>query len=200
MFRLGLTGSMATGKSFALSAFGELGLPTCSADAVVHRLYEGDAVEKVEALFPGVAVAGRVDRAELSRRLVAAPGRLAELEAVVHPLVRRDMLAFLAEAEAGGADIAVLEIPLLFESANAYPLDAVAVTVCEPAEQRRRALSREGMSGEKFEAILARQLPQDEKKRRADFVIDTAGSYDETRAQIRAIVERIRRRVRGQQE
>jgi len=184
---LGLTGSIATGKSTALAAFAELGLPVLSADALVHTLYRGRAVAPVEALFPGVAASGEIDREELGRRLVAAPERLAELEAVVHPLVRAEIAAFRREQEAAGASLVVLDIPLLFESGHDYGLDAVAVTVCDDDEQRRRALARPGMTVEKLDAILARQLPQDEKRRRADFVIDTNGPIGETAAQVRTI-------------
>ena len=173
MLKLGLTGSIATGKSTVLNMLKEHGIPTFSSDEAVHELYAGDAVAPVDALFPGVGASGTIDRAELSQRLLAAPGRLQELEAVVHPLVRARIAKFLAESEASGADIAVVDIPLLYEGGHDWGLDAVIVTVVDPAEQRRRALARPGMTDEKLDAILARQMPQDEKVTRADYVIDT---------------------------
>lgn len=173
MLKLGLTGSIATGKSTVLNMLKEHGIPTFSSDEAVHELYTGDAVAPVDALFPGVGASGTIDRAELSRRLLAAPGRLQELEAVVHPLVRARIAKFLAESEASGADIAVVDIPLLYEGGHDWGLDAVIVTVVDPAEQRRRALARPGMTDGKLDAILARQMPQDEKVTRADYVIDT---------------------------
>jgi dephospho-CoA kinase len=180
MIRLGLTGSIATGKSTVLAQFAELDLPVFSSDEAVHRLYHGDAVAPVEALFPGVAPDGVIDRALLSARLLQHPERLHELEAAVHPLVRRDIAAFLDRAEQSGAPLAVVDIPLLFETGFDYGLDAVAVTVCDPEIQRARAMARPGMTVEKLDAILARQMPQEEKQRRADYVIDTSGSLEET--------------------
>lgn len=189
MFRLGLTGSIATGKSTALKFFGAHA-PVYSADAAVHDLYEGEAVAPVDAAFPGVAENGVINRQKLGQILVDHPERLIELEAIVHPLVHKKMHQFLAEAEAGNAKLAVLEIPLLFETATAYPVDAVAVTFCDNEEQRRRALLRPGMTVEKFQTILARQLSQAEKIKRADFVIDTGTGLEQTRKQIDDIVEK----------
>jgi len=193
MLRLGLTGSIATGKSTALAAFAAEGVPVFSADEAVHGLYRGAAAAPVEALFPGTVAGGVVDRAALSARLLAEPGRLAELEAVVHPLVRAEMARFLAAAERSGAELAVIDIPLLFETGFDYGLDAVAVTVCDPAVQRARALSRPGMSVEKLQTILARQMPQEEKRRRATYVIDTNGPVADTQARIRALVAKLRK-------
>ena len=192
MIRLGLTGSIATGKSTVLSAFADLGIAVFSADEAVHQLYRGSGVEPVEHLFPGVAADGVVDRAALSRVLIAHPERLAELEAVVHPLVREEMRRFLQEAEASGAEIAVIDIPLLFESGADYGLDAIAVTSVPDALVRQRALSRPGMSVEKLETILARQLPQEEKRKRADYLIDTSGSPDNARDQVMQLVQKLR--------
>lgn len=193
MFRLGLTGSIATGKSRALDAFGDLGAATFSADDAVHRLYApgGAAVAPVGAAFPGTVRDGAVDRAALAEALVAAPERLAALEAIVHPLVRAEMARFADAAEAAGATLAVLDIPLLYETGFDHGLDAVAVTVCAEAELRRRALARPGMTVDKLEAILARQMPQGEKRRRADFVIETDGPVEATRARIAEIVAQI---------
>ena len=192
MLRLGLTGSIATGKSTALAAFADQGIPTFSSDAAVHELYAGEAVQLVDALFPGVGVSGTIDRAELSRRLLARPERLAELEAVVHPLVRARIARFLAEAEGSGADMAVVDIPLLYEGGHDWGLDAVVVTVVDPVEQRRRALARPGMSVEKLEAILARQMPQADKERRADYVLDTGNSIAQTQHDVADLVKRLR--------
>jgi dephospho-CoA kinase len=188
MLRLGLTGSIATGKSTVLATFAELGIPVFSADAAVHELYAGEAVEQVDKLFPGVGKTGVVDRLELSRRLVAEPQRLAELEALVHPMVRKRIAKFLADAEASGASMAVVDIPLLFETGVDWGFDQVLVTAVDAAEQRRRALARPGMTGEKLDAILARQMPQAEKKRRADHVFDTGKPIEETRADVRSYV------------
>jgi dephospho-CoA kinase len=191
MFRLGVTGSIATGKSTVLEALADFGARVSSADAIVHELYAGPAVGAVEALFAGVAVDGVIDRARLAAALAAEPRRLAELEAVVHPMVRTRIARFMDEAEADGAAIAAVEVPLLFESGYDYGFDAVAVTVCEEAEQRRRALARPGMTVEKLQTILARQMPQAEKRERADYVIDTTGPEDETRRTVKAMVAKI---------
>lgn len=183
MKRVGLTGSIATGKSTVLKAIAAEGVPVFSSDEAVHELYAGEAVPLVDALFPGVGSTGTIDRNELSRRLIAEPHRLAELEAVVHPLVRKRIARFLDEAESAGAKLAVVDIPLLFESGHDWGFDEVWVTAVDPAEQRRRAMQRPGMTGEKLEAILARQMPQEEKKARADHVFDTSKSIEETVAE-----------------
>ena len=188
MLKLGLTGSIATGKSTALAAFADLGIPVFSSDEAVHELYRGAAVAPVEAAFPGVTANGVIDRDRLSAALLRQPGRLRELEAIVHPLVRARIRRFLAEAEAAGAPLAVVDIPLLYENGVDWGLDAVVVTVVDEAEQRRRALARPGMTVEKLDAILARQLPQAEKKARADHVLDTGGSIAKTRADVAALV------------
>ncbi len=192
MFALGLTGSIATGKSTVLALFKDQGIPVYSADDAVHALYQGEAVTPVEALFPGVAENGVINRQKLAGALIAAPDRIGELEAVVHPLVHQKMQQFLDDTAADGADLAVLEIPLLFETGKDYPVDAVAVTACSDAEQRRRALARPGMSVEKLETILARQMPQAEKKRRAGFVINTDVPLPVTRAEVIEIIEKCR--------
>jgi dephospho-CoA kinase len=192
MFRLGLTGSIATGKSTVLEAFKDLGVPVYSADAAVAELYAGEAVPAVEALFPGVAVDGMIDRQRLAERLRNDPSGFPKLEAVVHPLVRGRIGDFLASAEEAGYALAVVEVPLLYESGYDYGFDAIAVTHVEAAEQRRRALARPGMSGDKLDTMLARQMPQAEKKGRADYLIDTGTSIAETRAAVAALVDSIR--------
>jgi len=191
MFRLGLTGSIATGKSTALKAFADLGVPTFSSDDVVHDLYKAEAVGPVEAVFPGVATDGAIDRAKLSQILIAHPERLKSLEAIVHPLVRARISRFLEDAAAAGAKLAVVDIPLLYERGVDWGLDAVAVTVVDKAEQRRRALARPGMTVEKLNAILARQMPQAEKRARADYILDTGTSIDSTRADVAALVGKL---------
>ncbi len=192
MHRIGLTGSIATGKSTVLDAFARLGVPVFSADAAVAELYAGAAVEPVEALFPGVARDGVIDRNLLSQRLAADPTGFARLEAVVHPLVRARIAQFLEEAEASGAALAVVEVPLLFESGHDYGFDAVAVTWVDEAIQRQRALARPGMTGEKLDTILARQLPQAEKKARATYLFDTGLPLERTVEMVAALVAELR--------
>ncbi len=192
MWTLGLTGSIATGKSTVLDAFAKLGVPVFSSDEAVHELYAGEAVAGVEQLFPGVSHNGAIDRTELSRRLVGHPERLAALEAVVHPQVRRRIGKFLADAAARGEAMAVVDIPLLFEGGFDYGLDKVIVTVADEAVLRERALRRPGMTVEKLDAILARQMPQAEKRRRADYIISTDGPIAETRERVAELVEALR--------
>tara|TARA_R110002124_G_scaffold109676_12_gene262882 strand:+ start:21571 stop:22167 length:597 start_codon:yes stop_codon:yes gene_type:complete len=192
MWRIGLTGSIATGKSTVLGAFAYLGVPVLSADAVVAELYAGEAVAPVEALFPGTARDGVIDRVALSKALAADPSGFARLEAVVHPLVRERIAQFLDQAEAQGHALAVVEVPLLFESGFDYGFDAIAVTWVDPAIQRQRALARPAMSGEKLDTILARQLPQAEKKQRASYLFDTGLPIDQTRQMVAALVASIR--------
>lgn len=189
MWKLGLTGSIASGKSTALKEFAALGVPVFSADDAVHELYRGEAVPVVEALFPGVSHNGEIDRKALSARLLEAPQRLAELEAAVHPLVRARIGKFLAGAEAAGAKVAVVDIPLLFETGFDYGLDRIATTWAPDEEIRARALARPGMTVEKLEAILARQMPQDEKRKRADYVIYTTGPMWKLKTVVKALVD-----------
>lgn len=191
MFKLGLTGSIATGKSTALKAFADLGVHTFSSDDAVHDLYRAEAVPLVEAVFPEVTTDGIIDRQKLSAILVAHPERLRSLEAIVHPLVRARINRFLEEAAAAGAKLAVVDIPLLFERGVDWGLDAVAVTVVDEAEQRRRALARPGMTVEKLDAILARQMPQAEKRARADYILDSGATIDSTRADVAALVGKL---------
>lgn len=192
MWRIGLTGSIATGKSTVLEAFSDLGVPVFSADAAVAELYQGEAVGPVTALFPDVAPHGVIDRVLLSQRLQADPTLFKPLETVVHPLVRAKIAKFLDDAEAAGEALAVVEVPLLFESGHDYGFDAIAVTWVEEAVQRERALARPGMTVEKLEAILARQLPQVEKRARATYTFDTGTSRDYVREMVAALVASIR--------
>jgi dephospho-CoA kinase len=188
MFVLGLTGSVGMGKSTTAGFFVEAGVPVHDADAAVHRLYAGEAVPQIEAAFPGTTADGIVDRTLLARRVLGDPVALKRLEAIVHPLVQASERRFLADAEARGDKVAVLDIPLLFETGGEARVDAVVV-VSAPAEvQRRRVLERPGMTAEKFEAILSKQMPDVEKRSRADFVVDTSRAFEATRAQVRAVL------------
>jgi dephospho-CoA kinase len=188
MIVLGLTGSIGMGKSTVGDFFAESGVPVYDADAAVHRLYAADAVPLIEVAFPGTVQDGIVDRTRLGARVVGDPEALRRLEAIVHPLVRRAEEKFLAEAEATGAPVAVLNIPLLFETGGDQRCDAVVV-VSAPAEtQRTRVMGRSGMTEEKFTGLLGKQMPDAEKRRRADFVVDTSHDFDSTRAQVRAIL------------
>jgi dephospho-CoA kinase len=188
MIVLGLTGSIGMGKSTVESFFAEKGVPVYDADAMVHRLYAGDAVPLIEAAFPGTTRDGSVDRARLAERVIADPTALKRLEAIVHPLVRRAEEQFLAQAEAAGAPVAVVNIPLLFETGGEKRCDAVVVVSASAETQRERVMGRPGMTEEKFSALLGKQMPDSEKRRRADFVVDTSQDFDSTRAQIRAIL------------
>ncbi|MCA1442200.1 dephospho-CoA kinase [Ensifer sp. IC4062] len=192
MIIVGLTGSIGMGKSTAAEMFREFGVPVNDADEAVHELYRGEAVASVEAAFPGVVKDGVIDRAELSRQLLAAPQRLGELEQIVHPLVRAKEREFIATHRAAGAPFVVLDIPLLFETKAEGRVDKVVVVTCAPEIQRERVMKRPGMTAEKFAMILARQVPDSEKRARADHVIDTSDSFDVTRAQIRSVVDRLR--------
>lgn len=197
MLRVGLTGSIATGKSTVLARFADLGVPAYSADQAVHDLYAGEAAPQIETLFPGVVVDGAVDRRRLSSELARDPGRIGELEAVVHPLVFEKALGFLDAAEEAGAELAVLEIPLLYETGLRYPIDTVIVTWCDDALQRERALARPGMSGEKLDLMLARQWSQAEKKARADHLIDTSGPLAHTHREVDFVVDALRAEARA---
>jgi len=196
MIVLGLTGSIGMGKSTVGDFFAESGVPVYDADAVVHRLYAGDAAPSIEAAFPGTTKDGTVDRARLAARVIGDAEAWKRLEAIVHPLVRREEAQFLARAEAAGAAVAVLNIPLLLETGSDKRCDAVVV-VSAPAEtQRARVMGRPGMTEEKFTGLLAKQMPDAEKRRRADFVVDTSSDFDSTRAQIRAILQQAANRPR----
>jgi dephospho-CoA kinase len=191
MFILGLTGSLAMGKSATAKMFAEEGVPVHDADATVHRLYDGEAVPAIEAAFPGTTAGGKVDRIELGRRVLGDKAAIRKLEQIVHPMARKAEEAFLAAAERDGTTIAVLDIPLLFETGAEKRCDAVVV-VSGPADlQRARAFERPGMSNDKFAAILAQQMPDAEKRARADFVVDTSRGFDAARAQVHEILDRV---------
>jgi len=191
MIVLGLTGSIGMGKSTTAGMFAEAGVPVHDSDEAVHRLYAGAAAPFVEAAFPGTVVDGVVDRAELSRRVVGDPEAIAKLEKVVHPLVRADADQFVARHRRAGTPLIVLDIPLLFETGGTNRVDRIAVVSAPPDVQRERVLSRPGMTPEKFEAILARQTPDAEKRERADFVIDTGRGIEAARDQVHAIIREL---------
>ena len=194
MLVIGLTGSIGMGKSTAASQFARRDVPGFDADAEVHRLYAGKAVPAVAALFPSAIRDGAVDRALLAAEIAGAPEKLRALESVVHPLVAEAEIAFLRQAEAEGAEFAVLEIPLLFEAGAEARVD-VTVVVSAPADlQRKRALARPGMSPEKFDQLLRRQMPDAEKRARADFVVDSSVSLDDMQNQIDKILDSLRGR------
>ncbi|ANN56076.1 dephospho-CoA kinase [Mesorhizobium loti NZP2037] len=188
MIVLGLTGSIGMGKSTTAKMFAEAGVPVHDSDEAVHRLYSGAAAPLVEAAFPGTAVDGVVDRAKLGARVLGDAAALKRLEAIIHPLVRADADAFLAMHRNADESIAVLDIPLLFETGGRGRVDKVVV-VTAPAEiQRQRVLARPGMTEEKLAAILAKQVPDAEKRRLADFVIDTGQGLEAARAAVAAII------------
>jgi dephospho-CoA kinase len=189
MIVLGLTGSIGMGKSTTAKLFAEAGVPVYDADATVHMIYEGEAVPAIEAAFPGTTADGKVDRNRLSAQVVHDPAAIKQLEQIVHPMLRAHHQKFLHDAERSGAPVAVVDVPLLFETGGEKRVDAVVVVTTTPEIQRQRILSRENMTGEKLDAILARQLPDAEKRKRADFVVDTSHGLDPVRARIRDILE-----------
>jgi dephospho-CoA kinase len=191
MFILGLTGSLGMGKSTTARFFAEEGVPVHDADAVVHRLYDGEAAAAIEAAFPGTTAGGKVDRDKLAARVLGDSAALKRLEAIVHPLVQEAERRLLAEAESRGEKVAVLDIPLLFETGGEERVDAVVVVSAPPDVQRSRALERPGMTVDKLDAILAKQIPDDEKRRRADFVVDTSRGFEAARADVRAILDAV---------
>lgn len=190
-FVLCLTGSLGMGKSTAARFFAEEGIPVHDSDATVHALYESEAVPLIEEAFPGSTEGGKVDRNKLAAMVLNDQAALTRLEAIVHPMVTASRKKFVAEARKQGATIVVLDIPLLFETQANRGCDAVVV-VSAPAEiQRRRAFERPGMTDDKLAAILAKQMPDAEKRRCADFVVDSSQSFDHTRAQIREILRQV---------
>jgi dephospho-CoA kinase len=191
MFIIGLTGSLGMGKSTTARFFAEQGVPVHDADAVVHRLYDGEAAAAIEAAFPGTTSLGKVDRNRLAAWVLADPAALKKLEAIVHPLVQAAERELLAQAKSRGEKVAVLDIPLLFETGGEERMDAVVVVTAPAEVQRSRVLARPGMTSEKLDAILGRQMPDAEKRRRADFVVDTSRGFDAARAQVRAILDAV---------
>jgi dephospho-CoA kinase len=188
MIILGLTGSIGMGKSTTATLFAEAGVPVYDADAAVHLLYEGEAAPAIEAAFPGTTENGRVDRDRLSARVVHDPAAMKKLEEIVHPMLGASRQTFLRDAERSGAPVAVIDVPLLFETGGEKRVDAVVVVTTTAELQRKRILARPNMTEEKLQAILARQMPDAEKRKRAHFVVDTSHGLDPVRARIRDIL------------
>jgi len=188
MLILGLTGSIGMGKSTTAKLFAEAGVPVYDADAAVHQLYEGEAAPLIEAAFPGTTAGGKVDRAKLSERVVHDQAAMRQLEQIVHPMLGASRKKFFDDAEAAGAPVVVVDVPLLFETGGEKRVDAVVVVTTSQELQRERVLARGTMDEEKFNSILARQMPDAEKRKRADFVVDTSHGLDPVRARIRDIL------------
>jgi dephospho-CoA kinase len=191
MFILGLTGSIGMGKTTTAQLFAEEGVPVHDSDAAVHRLYEGEAVDAIEAAFPGTTANGQVDRQKLGAQVVKDAAALKRLEAIVHPLVRQSETRFLEQAGARGEKIVLLDIPLLYETGGEQRVDAVVVVTAPADMQRKRVLTRPGMTPEKLDALLAKQLPDSEKRARADFVVDSGGGLEKAREQVRNILAKV---------
>lgn len=191
---VGLTGSIGMGKSTTAAMFRDAGIPVYDADAAVHDLYDqgGAAVGPVGEAFPGVVKDGRVDREALRQQVLGNPEALKRLNAIVHPLVGQDRVQFFKAAEAAGADMVVLDIPLLFETGGHANVDAVVVVSAPPEMQRERVLARPGMTPERLDAILAQQTPDAEKRARAHFVVDTGQGLEHARAQVMTIIAALR--------
>jgi dephospho-CoA kinase len=194
MLIVGLTGSIGMGKSTVAARFRALGLAVCDADAEVHKLYEGAAVAPIEAAFPGTTAGGKVDRQKLAKALLDRPEGFKRLEAIVHPLVLEAERQCLRAEAARGAAMAVLEIPLLLETGGEARVDVVVVCSAPAEKQRERVLRRPGMTPEKLEQLLSRQMPDAEKRARADFVVDTGGTFAEADSQVDRIVESLKGR------
>ena len=194
MIVAGLTGSIGMGKSTVSAYLRGKGIPVYDADKIVHDLYAGEAAPLIEAVFPGTVREGVVDRAALGKQVLASGEALKKLEAIVHPLVRRAEWQLLSREHGKGADLAVFEIPLLFETEAHNLFDAIILVSAPPDRQRERIMARPGMTNEKFEAILARQWPDAMKREKADFVVDTGVPLEDTYRQIDAVVEELLKR------
>jgi dephospho-CoA kinase len=191
MIILGLTGSIGMGKSTTAKLFAEAGVPVYDADATVHQLYEGEAAPAIEAAFPGTTAGGKVDRQKLSARVVHDPAAMKQLEQIVHPMLGASRQKFFEEAKRAGAPVTVVDVPLLYETGGEKRVDAVVVVTTSPENQRARIMARGTMTSEALDSILARQLPDAEKRKRADFVVDTSHGLDPVRAQIRDILQQV---------
>jgi len=189
---VGLTGSIGMGKSTTANMFRAAGIPVNNADDVVHALYANEAVPLVGEAFPGAVASGAVDRQILSRQLAANPEKFKILEQIVHPLVRKKEVEFVANAKKQGADIVVLDIPLLFETGDLSRIDKIIVVTCSPEMQRERVLARPNMTEDKFQLILSRQVPDVEKRAKADYIIDTGKGLDSAKSHVEAIIKDLR--------
>ena len=188
MIRLGLTGSIGMGKSVTAQMFRDEGIPVHDADQTVHDLYAGPSAELIDEAFPGVLLDGKVDRQRLSARVIHHPEAMAKLEAIIHPLVRLKEEAFLKEAERSGASLVVLDIPLLFETHAQLRVDKILVVTAPVETQRQRVLARPGMSPDKLKTILAKQMPDPQKRAKADYVINTGLGLDKAREEVRKLI------------
>jgi dephospho-CoA kinase len=188
---LGLTGSIGMGKSTTAKLFAEAGVPVYDADATVHKVYAGEAAPVIEAAFPGTTVDGKVDRARLSAKVVGDPEAIRRLEQIVHPMLRTYHQKFLDDAERSGAGVAVVDVPLLFETGGDKRVDAVVVVTTSPEIQRARILARGTMTDAALDALLSRQMPDAEKRQRADFVVDTSHGLDPVRLRISDILAQV---------
>ncbi|MFN4273999.1 MAG: dephospho-CoA kinase [Aliihoeflea sp.] len=192
MIVLGLTGSIGMGKSTTAAMFRDENIPVHDADQAVHRIYSGAAAPMVEEAFPGTVVDGTVDREKLAAKVLGNAEALQRLERIVHPLVRADADAFVENASKAGEPLVVLDIPLLFETGGGDRVDRILVVSAPPEIQRERVMARPGMTEQKFQSILARQVPDAEKRRLADHVIDTSNGMDATRDAVRALIATLR--------
>ncbi|MBX8813666.1 dephospho-CoA kinase [Pseudochrobactrum algeriensis] len=191
MIKLGLTGSIGMGKSTTAQIFADKDVPVYDADAVVHQLYQSEAVPLIAEAFPEAVIDGQVDRKILSASVLGKPDELKKLENIVHPLVHAKEQQFLRDAEAKGAKLVVLDIPLLFETGGTNRVDKILVVSAPYEMQRERVLSRENMTEEKFQSILARQMPDAEKRAKADFIVDTGQDKEFARQQVSEILEKL---------
>lgn len=198
MIIIGLTGSIGMGKTTTAGMFRDEGIPVNDSDAVVHDLYKTDAVEPVGMAFPGSIRDGVIDRAELARQLSLAPDGFSRLEAIVHPLVRKREKQFLEIQKTAGTDLVLLDIPLLFETGAEKRVDVIVVATCDPQIQRQRVLARPGMTEEKFNLILNRQLPDQKKRERADFLVDTGGGLIQAKRRVQEIIALLRSGIRSE--
>ncbi|MFB9176084.1 dephospho-CoA kinase [Roseibium salinum] len=189
MIRIGLTGSIGMGKSTTARMFAAEGVPVHDADAAVHALYGGRAAPLIEAAFPGTVVGGKVDRARLSLHVLNKPEAMRRLEQIVHPLVREEEEAFLERARAAGRRMVMMDIPLLFETGGDRRMDVSVVVTADADIQRQRVLARPEMTAERFQAILAKQMPDAEKRRRAHFLVDTGLGMESAQRSVRAILK-----------
>ncbi len=199
MIIIGLTGSIGMGKSTAGAMFADHGIPVISADDIVHDLYAGRGAPAIEAAFPGTVVDGVVDRNRLSKAVVDNEQAFRRLEAIIHPLVAEERVAFVDRQRRAGHRLVVLDIPLLFESGGEKTVDRIVVVSCSKELQKQRVMKRPGMTEEKFEAIVSRQMPDAQKRARADYVVDTSGTFDQTRRQIDKIVQELLREAAPQE-
>lgn len=188
---LGLTGSIGMGKSTTAQMFRDAGIPVYDADAAVHELYRGEAAREIELAFPGTVTDGTVDRTELSKRVVGREVEMKRLESIIHPLVHAKQAAFLKLHMKRNEPLVILDIPLLFEGGREGQVDAVVVVTCSPEEQRRRVLDRPGMTEDKFNSILARQVPDAQKRAKADYIVDTGSGLEDARQQVLDIVRSV---------